>query len=63
MVMIKLREELENELKEIKELEEFYLEQLDKSYEKWIDERLNELRIEIRTYEKVLDKIDESDKE
>ena len=55
--MEKLIGKIRNELDELYEIYEFHLEQLNENYSKWVEERLKELRIEIKTYEKVLEMI------
>lgn len=48
---------LEDEINELNELYDFYLDKMDSERLKYYEDRLKELRIEIRTYEKVLDKV------
>lgn len=63
--MIELVYKIKGELTTLTELYDYYLEKLDKEpYNQIYTSRINELRVQIDTYQKVLDMIrDGSDKE
>lgn len=54
--MKELKIKIECELRTLNELYDFYLEKLEEEpYNSYYESRLNEMRVQIRTYEKVLD--------
>lgn len=56
--MKELKIKIECELRTLNELYDFYLEKLEEEpYNSYYESRLNEMRVQIRTYEKVLDMI------
>ena len=56
--MKELRAKIEYELRTLNELYDFYLEKLEEEpYNSYYESRLNEMRIQIRTYEKVLEMV------
>lgn len=59
--MKELKENIEKELESLKYVYYYYLEKSDKPYENkdFYETRINDLRIEIDTYEKVLEMIGE----
>ena len=53
-----LKIKIECELRTLNELYDFYLEKLEEEpYNSYYESRLNEMRIQIRTYEKVLEMV------
>ena len=58
--MKELKERIKYELKELNELYDFYLRKTEEEpFNRFNEKRLGELRIEIRTYEKVLEMVGE----
>ena len=58
--MIELKERIKYELKELNELYDYYLRKTEEEpFNKFNEKRLSEIRIEIRTYEKVLEMVGE----
>ena len=58
--MKELKIKIKCELRTLNELYDFYLEKLEEEpYNSYYESRLNEMRVQIRTYEKVLDKLQE----
>lgn len=54
--MRELKIKIEYELRTLNELYDFYLEKLEEEpYNSYYESRLNEMRVQIRTYEKVLE--------
>lgn len=54
--MKELKIKIECELRTLNELYDFYLEKLEEEpYNSYYESRLNEMRVQIRTYEKVLE--------
>lgn len=54
--MIELRKEIKDKINELNEMYDFYLKKLDESpYNTSYFTRLNEIRIEMRTYENVIE--------
>ena len=58
--MNELKERIKYELKELNELYDYYLRKTEEEpFNKFNEKRLGEIRIEIRTYEKVLEMVGE----
>lgn len=61
-----MKEKILKEVKELEELYDYYLEKTEDpyyNYQKYFEDRLHDLRVEIKTYKKVLEMFDEgSDK-
>lgn len=61
-----MKEKLLKEIKELEELYDYYLEKTEDPYynyqQKYFEERLHDLRVEIKTYKKVIDMIGDEEK-
>lgn len=54
--ILKLKNEISEEIKGLNIMYDFYLDKLDEEpYNSYYESRLNEIRVQIRTYEKVLE--------